>query len=136
MIVAVGIDLVDLDRVRRAYRAHGERFVRRCCTEDEARALAGRADPVPGLAARFAAKEAFQKTWGETLSWHDVAVVSDERGAPRLAFSARVARRLADEGWRAHVSLTHARTHAAAVVVLEGRAAHGADAIANAPGGP
>lgn len=128
MIVAVGLDLVELDRVRRVYRAHGERFLRRTCTEEEARALGRRADPVPGLAARFAAKEAFQKTWHETLSWRDVGVDSDGRGAPRLTFSPRVARRMAERGWRAHVSLTHARTHAAAVVVLEAGASPAPDA--------
>ena len=119
MIVAVGIDLVDLARVRRAWDAHGDRFLRRCFTDAEATAARGRADPVPALAARFAAKEAFQKTWPETLAWRDVGVVNAADGAPRLAFSERVARRLAAEGWRAHVSLTHAREHAAAVVVLE-----------------
>lgn len=119
MIVAVGIDLVELSRVRRAWRAHGERFVRRCFTDAEAALATARADPVPALAARFAAKEAFQKTWPETLSWRDVGIVSDAAGAPQLAFSEHVARRMEAEGWRAHVSLTHAREHAAAVVVLE-----------------
>ena len=119
MIVAVGIDLVELARVRRAWRAHGDRFVRRCFTDAEAAAAGGRADPVPALAARFAAKEAFQKTWPERLTWRDVGVVNATDGAPRLAFSERVATRMAAEGWRAHVSLTHAREHAAAVVVLE-----------------
>lgn len=119
MIVAVGIDLVELARVRRAWEAHGDRFVRRCFTEAEAAAARGRVDPVPALAARFAAKEAFQKTWPETLAWRDVGVVNAAGGAPRLAFSERVTRRMAAEGWRAHVSLTHAREHAAAVVVLE-----------------
>ena len=119
MIVAVGIDLVELARVRRAWDAHGERFLRRCFTAAEAVAARGRADPVPALAARFAAKEAFQKTWPETLSWRDVGIVNAADGAPQLAFSERVARRMTAEGWRAHVSLTHAREHAAAVVVLE-----------------
>jgi holo-[acyl-carrier protein] synthase len=119
VIVAVGIDLVELARVRRAWGTHGERFLRRCFTDAEAAAARGRSDPVPALAARFAAKEAFQKTWPETLSWRDVGVVNAADGAPRLAFSERVARRMASEGWRAHVSLTHAREHAAAVVVLE-----------------
>ncbi len=119
MIVAVGIDLVDLARVRRVWRTHGDRFVQRCFTNAEAVLAAERVDPVPALAARFAAKEAFQKTWPETLAWRDVGIVSDAKGAPNLVFSERVARRMDAEGWRAHVSLTHAREHAAAVVVLE-----------------
>ena len=119
MIVAVGLDLVELDRVRRAWRAHGDRFLARCFTAEEAAYAAGKGDPVPVLAARFAAKEAFQKTWPETLRWRDVGVAHDERGAPHLRVSARVAARMEAEGGRGHLSLTHARTHAAAVVVLE-----------------
>jgi holo-[acyl-carrier protein] synthase len=121
VIVAVGLDLVELDRVRRVWRAHPERFVRRCFTPVEAAYAARRTDPVPALAARFAVKEAFQKTWPDTLSWCDVGVENGPDGAPRLAYSPRVAARMAAEGWHAHVSLTHARDHAAAVVVLERR---------------
>lgn len=121
MIVAVGIDLVELDRVRRVWLAHPDRFLRRCFTPTEAAYARGKADPVPALAARFAVKEAFQKTWPETLAWRDVGVEHDAGGAPRLAYSPRVAARMAAEGWHAHVSLTHARDHAAAVVVMERR---------------
>jgi len=121
MIVAVGLDLVELERVRRVWRAHPDRFLSRCFTAAEAAYAARRADPVPALAARFAVKEAFQKTWPATLAWRDVGVVNGADGAPRLVFSPRVAARMAAEGWHAHVSLTHARDHAAAVVVLERR---------------
>ncbi|MDF1524002.1 MAG: holo-ACP synthase [Trueperaceae bacterium] len=119
MIVAVGLDLVELERVRAVWRAHPERFLTRCFTGEEVAFATARRDPVPALAARFAAKEAFQKTWPVTLGWRDVAVVRTEGSAPHLSFAPHVAERLAREGWRAHVSLTHARDHAAAVVVLE-----------------
>lgn len=119
MIVAVGLDLVEIERVRRAYRAHPERFLARCFTPEEVAFARARRDPAPALAARFAAKEAFQKTWPERLGWRDVGVLRAEGGAPRLAFAPHVADALARAGWRAHVTLTHARDHAAAVVVLE-----------------
>lgn len=122
MIVAVGLDLVEIERVRRALRAHPERFLARCFTADEAAFARARRDPVPALAARFAAKEAFQKVWPERLGWRDVAVARAEGEAPRLALAPHVAERMAREGWRAHVTLTHARDHAAAVVVLEAAA--------------
>ena len=125
MIVAVGLDLVELDRIRRVWEAHGDRFLRRCFTEEEQAVALGRADPVPALAARFAAKEAFQKTWPSRLGWRDVGVTLGAQGAPALSFSEAVAARMAGEGWRAHVSLTHAREHAAAVVVLERRGVPG-----------
>lgn len=119
MILAVGLDLVEIERVRRTYLAHPERFVARCFTPDEAAFALARRDPAPALAARFAAKEAFQKTWPERLAWRDVAVARREGEAPTLVFAPALAARMAREGWRAHVTLTHARDHAAAVVVLE-----------------
>jgi len=123
VIIAVGLDLVELERVRTVWRAHPERFLARCFTDEEAAFALARRDPVPALAARFAAKEAFQKTWPTTLAWRDVAVRRIEGEAPRLVLAAPVAARMAREGWHAHVSLTHARSHAAAVVVLETRPA-------------
>jgi holo-[acyl-carrier protein] synthase len=119
VIVAVGLDLVELERVRRVWQAHPERFLTRCFTPDEVAFACSHRDPVPALAARFAAKEAFQKTFPTTIGWRDVAVRRGANGAPTLVFADDVAERLASEGWRAHVSLTHGRDHAAAVVVLE-----------------
>lgn len=121
MIVAVGLDVVDLARIRRVMERHGARFVARCFTEAEAEAMAQRSDPVPGLAARFAAKEAFAKCWPDRLGWREVGVRSDARGAPSLAFSERLAAELMARGLSAHLSLTHSPEVAAAVVVLEQR---------------
>jgi len=120
MIVAVGIDMVELGRVRAVLARHPERFVERHYHPDERAELRGRADPVPGLAARFAAKEAFQKCWPETFGWRDVWVVKQGR-RPRLAFSPALTAALLEQQLETHLSLTHTREHAAAVVVLERR---------------
>lgn len=119
MIITVGLDLVDLERIARVWSTHGERFLARCFSEREQALLRSRRDPVPGMAARFAAKEAFQKTYPRTIGWRDVGIHHDERGAPQLHYCDALAADLAARGWRAHVSLTHARAQAAAVVVLE-----------------
>lgn len=118
MIVAVGLDLVDLARVRGVLDRHPERFLTRHFHPDELKDVKERHDPVPGLAARFAAKEAFQKCWPTPVGWRNVWVVKTE-GRPRLELGSEVAARMLTEGLRAHLSLTHARDHAAAVVVLE-----------------
>ncbi len=118
MIVAVGLDLVELERIRGALARHPERFVKRVFHPDELEPLEGRVDLVPGLAARFAAKEAFQKCWPESFGWKDVWVVK-EGPKPRLRFAPELEKALSDAGLVAHLSLTHAREQAAAVVVLE-----------------
>lgn len=120
MIVAVGIDMIELSRVRAVLKRHPERFVDRHFHAAERAELQGRSDPVPGLAARFAAKEAFQKCWPETFGWRDVWVVKTGR-RPELAFSPALTAALREQRLEAHLSLTHTREHAAAFVVLERR---------------
>ncbi len=118
MIVAVGLDLIEIARVRRAAQRHPVRFLKRCFHPEELAELEGRKDVYPGLAARFAAKEAFAKVWPSSLSWRDVWVVK-EGERPVLHASKELSAAMAAEGLVAHVSLSHAVDHAAAVVVLE-----------------
>ena len=118
MIVAVGLDLVETARIRRAVERHPTRFVKRCFHPDELVELEGRSDPYPGLAARFAAKEAFAKCWRSSLSWTDVWVVKDGV-RPVLMTSERLASALTTEHLVTHLSLTHTDEHASAVVILE-----------------
>lgn len=127
MIVAVGHDLIEIERIRRALGRDGERFLRRFHATE--RAYCARfADPAPSFAARFAAKEAFQKVWPRPFGWADVWVVRDEtpdgpfpRSRPYLRFVPAIDAEMTAHGWRAHLSLTHTKEHASAVVVLEER---------------
>ena len=118
MIVAVGLDLVEVARIKRAVERHPTRFVRRCFHPEEIAELEGRSDPYPGLAARFAAKEAFAKCWRSALGWTDVWVVKDGV-RPVLMTSEPLSSALAAEHLVTHLSLTHTAQHASAVVVLE-----------------
>lgn len=115
---SVGVDLVEIDRVRRVLGQHGERFLRRVYTQAEVRHCRGR---VPELAVRFAAKEAVSKALGTGLrgiSWRDVEVLPDPRGKPLVFLHGR-ARERADRLGLTHfaVSLSHSREFAVAFVV-------------------
>lgn len=124
MILGIGIDVIELDRVRGVLERHGERFTSRILTTGERAYCARRADPVPSIAARFAAKEAALKGLGTGLSqgigWRDVEVSREQGGPPTIVFH-RNARTLAEHAGVAgvHLSLTHGREVAVAVVVLE-----------------
>lgn|SRR5690606_15323686 len=118
MIVAVGLDLVEVDRIRNATLRQPVKFLQRCFHPEELLALEGRLEIYTGLAARFAAKEAFAKCWRSPLNWTDVWVVKDGM-RPLLKTSERLADALEAEGLVAHVSLTHTAEHASAVVILE-----------------
>ncbi|MEX2543364.1 MAG: holo-ACP synthase [Trueperaceae bacterium] len=118
MIKAVGLDIIELVRIKRIWQRHPKRFLYRHFTADEITFCRSKTDPLPSIAARFAAKEAFQKCWHESHGWQDVWVVR-EGMKPKLAFASHIERQIAEQGLTVHLSLTHSRDHAAAVVVLE-----------------
>ena len=121
-MIGVGVDAVDIDRFARSLaRTPGMRM--RLFTAQELADVAPRVDPVPALAARFAAREATMKALGLGLGafgFHDVWVERAASGAPSLAFTGRAAE-LADEAGvsRWHVSLTHSDLVAVAYVLAE-----------------
>ncbi|TBH17431.1 4'-phosphopantetheinyl transferase superfamily protein [Thermus thermamylovorans] len=118
MILALGADLVEIARVRRLLARRGERVLQRLFVEEEVAYALRHQDPAPSLAARLAAKEAFQKCWPESLSWKEVWVGMAGR-RPFLRFAPRVEEQMRARGLWAHLSLSHERGHALAVVVLE-----------------
>lgn len=124
MILGVGIDIVEVERIRLAWREHGERFVHRFLRAEEVAYCLSHADPAPSMAARFAAKEAVSKAFGTgiggEIGWHDIEVVRDGAGRPAVVLHEKGARLLAERGARTvHLSLTHAQAYASAVAILE-----------------
>ena len=120
---AVGIDVVELDRLAQLLRRHSQRFLDRVYTPAEQAFCRGR---VSELAARFAAKEATMKALGtgvRGVGWRDIEVLPNRRGKPLLLLHGRALERAALLGLSdLDVSLTTARDFAAAVVV--GHAEH------------
>ncbi len=119
-VIGVGIDAVDVERFRTVLdRRRG--FAERVFTTAERTEAAARHDPVPGLAARFAAKEAVMKSLSVGLGafdFADVEVVRGEGGAPALTVTGRaaaLAETRAVGGW--HISLSHTASTAMAVAV-------------------
>lgn len=124
MIVGMGVDIIEVARVRAAVERFGERFLRRLFTEGEIRYCESKANKYERFAARFAAKEAALKAIGTGLSrgvsWQDVEVVREPSGRPTLSFTgkaAEFAKRLGSR--RASISLTHTEQVAFAQVILE-----------------
>ncbi len=91
VVLGVGNDILEIERIREAYETHGDRFLQRLFTELEIAYCAKHADPVPHYAARFSAKEsivkAFGTGFGEQISWHDIEILNDEQGKPEVTFS-------------------------------------------------
>ena len=127
MVVGIGLDIVDTDRLSRALDCPGG-LAERVFTAAELASCASRADRVQALAARFAAKEACLKALGVGIleaALRQVEIVSGAAGAPQLRLTGTLGARAEIRGVRnAHVSLTHEPGLAAAVVILEGIRVH------------
>ena len=124
MIIAIGIDIIEIARVEEVFSRQGERFRKRVFTETEIEYCERRASRMSSYAARFAAKEAAMKAlgtgWSNGVRWRDIEVVRGETGAPALRLHGRALERLGEIGARrAHLSLTHSEQIAMAEVILE-----------------
>ncbi|MFK2826292.1 holo-ACP synthase [Bacillus sp. B190/17] len=117
MIQGIGMDIVEIDRIRRLIERQ-PKFIQRILTEKEQRVFNSRSGrrQYEYAAGRFAAKEAFAKAIGsgigEKLSFQDIETASDEQGKPYIQspFSVGV-----------HLSITHSKEYAAAQVVIENK---------------
>jgi len=125
MIVGLGMDLVEIERVGRMVAINEERALQRLFTFREVDYCRRHANPTRHYAARLAAKEAGYKALSgndlaRAVSWKDIEVVVRQDGQPLLEFHGHAKKRAAELGVaRAWVSLTHSETTAGAVVVLE-----------------
>ena len=131
MIVGIGSDLCEIERIERTLARHGERFVARCFTETEQLKSDGRAARAASYAKRFAAKEACAKALGTGLRrgvfWRDMGVVNLPSGQPTMRLTGGAAERLKailPPGTEPfiHLTLTDERAFAQAFVVIEARA--------------
>lgn len=128
MIIGIGSDLCDINRIARTLERYGERFTHRVFTEGERRRGDARRARAPSYARRFAAKEACAKALGTGLShgvfWRDMEVVNLPGGKPVMRLTGGAAERLAaltPAGHQAviHVSLTDDPPLAQAFVIIE-----------------
>lgn len=123
-VVAVGIDLESVSRVRAAMERRGDAFAEKVFTPEETALCRSRGNAQwASFAARWAAKEAFSKALGTGIgaefSMTDAGVLCGENGAPEFRLSARAENALRERGaTRALLSLTHSRETAAAIVVF------------------
>jgi holo-[acyl-carrier protein] synthase len=119
----IGVDLVNIPRMRGVIDRWQERFLRRVFTEEEIAYCRARRDPVPHFAARFAAKEAGLKALGTGLrlgvSWRELEVRRERGQAPVLVLSGR-SREIGRSrgGSRMLLALTHEGDYALAQAML------------------
>jgi holo-[acyl-carrier protein] synthase len=124
MVLGLGTDLIEIERIKLSLDRFGERFTERVFTDGEIAYCQGKKHPAESFAARFAAKEAAAKALGtgisRGISWREIEVRRQPGERPTLHLSGRAAERAAAMGVRhLQLSLTHSREVAMAVVIVE-----------------
>ncbi|MDR2033371.1 MAG: holo-ACP synthase [Helicobacteraceae bacterium] len=112
----IGVDLIDIRRIAALRQRFGDKALQRFMSDDEIARFGSRIESVAGV---WAAKEAVSKALGcgicGDLGFHDIAIGKDEMGAPYAVLSDQAAKRFGVSSLS--VSITHEKTHAAAVAL-------------------
>jgi holo-[acyl-carrier protein] synthase len=124
VIVGLGLDIAEVDRIEAAIRRHGAPFLERLFTPAEVEYCERHKNKFERYAARFAAKEAAMKAlgtgWSNGVRWRDIEVVRAPSGKPTLKLSGRAAEIASGMSIvNAALSITHSGNFALAEVILE-----------------
>jgi len=119
-MLTTGVDILELDRLKRVLDSWGQNFLDRIYTPKEQDYCKGR---IPQLAARFAAKEAVMKALGTGIrgvGWKDIEVTRERGKAPQISLHDRALARANKIGvHQVAISLSHSRDYALASVVMD-----------------
>jgi holo-[acyl-carrier protein] synthase len=120
-IRGIGVDVVDVGRMKEMLREQGDAFTAKVFTEAEIAYCRSKKNPHEHFAARFAAKEAVSKAlqtgWRGEFRWKDVEVMNEPTGAPKIALYGQLAKLL--EGNMIHLSLSHTEKTVVAFALIE-----------------
>ena len=120
-ILGIGVDVVDVKRMKIVLDARGSSLMKKLFTESEIAYCSPKKNPHEHFAARFAAKEAVSKAmqtgWSGRFRWRDVEVINNPSGAPKVVLHDFVAEQLAN--CHVHLSLSHTENTVVAFAIIE-----------------
>ena len=124
MIFGTGLDIIEIERIRKSLEKYSERFEEKVFTQDEIDYCRAQADPARHFAGRFAVKEAVSKCLGTGISggvaWKDIEVLQKESGQPILKLTHKTKELFDHHKLNAiHISISHARDFAIANAIAE-----------------
>ena len=123
MIVGIGIDIVEIERIERIIKKHARHFIERVFTKPEIDYCLEKSHPAQHFAGRFAAKEAVGKAlmhW-RGFSWKDIEIVNDKgSGRPQVRLHNELQRHSSSAGIKhIHITISHSKHYATAQAITE-----------------
>jgi holo-[acyl-carrier protein] synthase len=131
MVIGIGIDIIEIDRVKKSVDEFGDAFLKKIFTPREVEYCLAKSNKYQHLAARFAAKEAVYKAlstaWDEGLSWQNIEILNEINGMPIVRLSGKLKDFLSvDKSLK--ISISHSRDYVAVVAIID---KNGSDAISH-----
>ncbi|RLE08794.1 holo-[acyl-carrier-protein] synthase [Candidatus Aerophobetes bacterium] len=121
MVKGIGIDIVKIERIKKATERWKGRFEKKILTLREIECGLGKRDRFAYVAGRFAAKEAVRKALGRAINWQDMEILPEKNGKPSVSFSGSTRRIISEEGVRCVlITLSHNGDYAIAQAVAIG----------------
>jgi holo-[acyl-carrier protein] synthase len=121
MVIGIGIDIIEIDRVKKSVDEFGDHFLNKIYTPLELKYCLSKSNKYQHLAARFAAKEAIYKAlstgWAKDLSWQDLEIINAPNGMPTVNLKGNLENFLsADQNLK--ISMSHSRDYVACVAII------------------
>jgi len=121
MVIGIGIDIIEIDRIKKSIDDYGDQFLHKIYTENEIKYCLSKKDKYQHLAARFAAKEAIYKAissnWNSELSWQDMEIVNAPNGMPEVMFKGNLEKFLSKDK-ELKISMSHSRDYVTCVAIV------------------
>lgn len=121
MVLGIGIDIIEIDRIKQSVDNYGDRFLKKIFTEKEINYSQTKANKYQHFAARFAAKEAIYKALSsdtdKVYSWQDVEIYNEINGLPKVNFFGALKDYLNDAK-QLKISMSHSENYVTCVAIL------------------
>ena len=123
MIIGIGVDIIEINRVKNAIKRN-EKFIEKICSEEEIKYLKKKDFKYESIAGKFAAKEAIVKALGtgfRNMKIKDIEITNNELGKPLVELKGGALEIIKDyKNIRIHLSISHSRDNAIAYSIIEG----------------
>ena len=121
MVIGIGIDIIEIDRIKNSVDKFGDAFLNKIYTQNELDYCLSKHNKYQHLAARFAAKEAIYKalasSWEKEASWKSMEITNEPNGLPVVAFFGKLKEYLSDDK-DIKISLSHSENYVTGVAVI------------------
>ncbi len=121
MVIGIGTDIIEIDRIKDSIEKNGDRFLSKIYTPTEIEYCLSKANKYQHFAARFAAKEAVYNAlatgWQELLSWQEIEIFNESTGMPQVTMCGKLKEFLSDDK-SLKISISHSKNYVVCVAII------------------